>query len=110
MPSAQGAAVLLHLSHLRSQQRVAQALASRFPTQASWLEFLGSELAERTFDQFAGLVNTIRGSVEPGATIDFDELLAVAAVGHDNAADVLGALAEELEVDVEDLLVTMVYG
>jgi hypothetical protein len=106
---AVAARVFLYLSWLRSVGRVQQALATRFPTEDSWLAQLNDPTFRQEVLQFKSVLDLMRMSTELGERPDIEALEAAGSVYYDSGLDALRATAERLGVDAEDLVVTLVH-
>lgn len=101
-------AVVLHLSYLRSQLLVADALARRYPTEEAWQALLNDPLFQETIRDLSEIVADLRDGGLLGLTPDPAALAAAAQQHHGRALEAVEDLAQALGVDPHDLLTVLI--
>jgi hypothetical protein len=74
------------------------------------MQFLADPDNSDTFERFAGFINRIRSGVDAGAVIDFEQLQELGDRHLNEGVEAVATMADNLALDANDLLVTLLYG
>jgi hypothetical protein len=103
------AAVMLHLSWLRSAVVVGLGLLAAHPTSDEWAAAMDDPEFQAEIAAYAGVMRDIRLRLKVGDEMDLEALQGAADPHYGRALESLALTAERLEIPADDLLAVLVH-